>query len=308
MRVVVVGAGGVGGTVGALLAHSGVDVGFVARGQQLKALREHGLRLESPRATVHVQPIDVSDEPSQLAPADVVLVAVKSWQVPEVAPSLAPLLATGGYVVPLENGVGAVPALARALGEERVAGGFCVLVSWLERPGLVRHRGETLRVVVGERRGGGSPRLQALVGALRAAKVDAEIADDVEAALWEKFVFIASFSAVAASARVPAAVVRTVPETRAVLIDAMNEVATLARRRGVRLSEHAVERALAVVDALPADATASMQRDIQAGRPSELEDQVGAVVHLAAEVGLDVPVCRTLFGALLPSEREARRR
>ena len=307
MRIIVVGAGGVGGLVGGLLARSGVDVAFVARGAQLKALRERGLRVDSARGNFELASVEAAENPAELRPADVVLVAVKSWQVPEVAPKLAPLLAEGGYAVPLENGVDAARTLVRALGEERVAGGFCAMLAWLERPGYVRHSGETLRVVVGERSGGGSARLQKLVAALTAAKIDAAIADDIEAALWEKFLFIASFGGVAAACRAPAGVMRSVPETRAILIDAMDEVARVARARGVRLSGQAVDRALAMVDALPPEATASMQRDIQAGRPSELEDQVGAVVRLGEELEVPTPVHRTLFATLLPSERQARR-
>jgi 2-dehydropantoate 2-reductase len=306
MRIVVVGAGGVGGLVGGLLAHAGDEVAFVARGAQLAALRERGLRVECPRATFELPHVEAAADPKELRPADVVLVAVKSWQVAEIAAAIHPLLTSGGYVVPLENGVDAAATLARELGDDRVAGGFCAMLAWLEAPGRVRHAGETLRVVVGERAGGGSARLDALVEHLRAAKVDAAIAPDIEAALWEKFVFIAAFGAVAAASRAAAAVVRELPETRSVLVAAMEEIAQLARSRGVRLADGAVQRALAQVDGLPRAATASMQRDIQAGRPSELLDQVGAVVRLAAESGVPVPVNGYLLATLLPQERAAR--
>src|SRR5262245_52278243 len=142
MRVVVVGVGGVGGLVGGLLAQSGVEVGFVARGRQLEALRSRGLRVEGVRGNFHLPKVEVSDKPDELRPADVVLVAVKSWQVAEVAPTLSPLLASGGYVVPLENGVDAVPTLAAAVGEERVAGGLCAMLAWLEEPGVIKHMGK----------------------------------------------------------------------------------------------------------------------------------------------------------------------
>jgi 2-dehydropantoate 2-reductase len=311
MRVVIVGAGGVGGMLGGLLAHSGVEVAFVARGRQLDAMRRHGLQVESPRATFHLATVEASDDPARLAPADVVLVAVKAWQVPEVAASLRPLIANGGYVVPLENGVEAAPTLEAALGKEHVAGGFCAMLAWLERPGLIKHTGSTLRVVLGERgvqpgASGSSPRLEALAQRLASAKVDVEISNDIEAALWEKFLFIASFGAVAAAARSPAGVIRTVPQTRAILEAAMQEVESLAHARGVRLSKDAVPTALAMVDALQADATASMQRDIQAGRPSELQDQTGAIVRMAKESGVPVPVNEVLLASLLPQELAAR--
>jgi 2-dehydropantoate 2-reductase len=306
MRVIVVGVGGVGGLVGGLLAKHGVEVAFVARGEQLRALREHGLRVESARGSFSLKPVEVSDDPAQLAPADVVLVAVKAWQVADLAASLAPLRAPDGFFAPLQNGVEAAPALAKALGSEHVVGGLCAMLAWKDGPGLIRHEGQNLRVVLGERPSGVSPRVERLVAQLRAANIDAEVDANIEGALWEKFVFIAAFGGVAAACRAPVSVVRTLPETRELLISAMDEIAELARRSGVKLPEGAVERALAHVDGLVPHATASMQRDIQAGRRSELQDQTGAVVRLARALGLAVPVNQFLWAALLPQELAAR--
>ncbi|MBI5069145.1 MAG: 2-dehydropantoate 2-reductase [Deltaproteobacteria bacterium] len=308
MRFVIVGAGGVGGLVGGLLQHAGQEVAFVARGAQLRALQAEGLRLQSPRATVHLPRVVAAEDPAELAPADAVLVAVKSWQVPEVATRLAPLLRAGGFAVPLENGVEAAGHLAAALGEERVVGGLCHMLAWLEGPGQVRHVGEMLKVTLGERRGApSSPRVEALAAALRAARVDAVVAPDVEAAVWEKFLFIEPFGAVGAVTRAPAAALRQLREARELLVAAMEEVAALARARGVRLPDGAVARAVEVVDRLPPDATASMQRDIVAGRPSELREQTGAVVRLARQASLPAPVHAFLWAALLPQEEAVRR-
>jgi 2-dehydropantoate 2-reductase len=306
MRIVVVGAGGVGGLIGGLLAHSGVDVAFLARGSQLTAMRSQGLRVHSPRADFHLPRVTVSDDPSQLAAADVVLVAVKAWQVGELAPFLGKLLKLNGFAVPLENGVEAADVLAKALGHERVVGGLCALLSWIEEPGVIRHNGAALRVVMGERDGSRSTRLEALAAQLTAAQIDVEITADISAASWEKFLFIASFGGVAAVARAPAGVVRSVPETRALLVSAMEEVARLAVASGVELRTDAVTRALKLVDAMPAEATASMQRDLLANRPSELHDQSGAIVRLARERGVPVPTHTFLLGALLPQDQAAR--
>jgi 2-dehydropantoate 2-reductase len=308
MRIAIVGAGGVGGLIGGLLARAGGQVAIVARGEQLRAIQAQGLRVDSAtRGSFTVTGLEASDDPARLAPADAVLVAVKGWQVKEVAPRLAPLLAPGGVALPLENGVEAADDLARALGDERVAGGLCHMLSWIEAPGRIRHVGEQLLVTMGERRGGGSPRLEALAAELRRARIDVAIADDVVAASWEKFLFIEPLGSVGAVTRAPVGVVRSLPETRALLVAAMEETARLARARGVRLPPEAVARALEVVDRLPADATASLQRDVQAGRPSELQDQTGAVVRLGRESAVPLPVHAFLHAALLPQEQAARR-
>jgi len=308
MRIAIVGAGGVGAIVGGLLQRSGQEVTFLARGRQLEAMRSGGLHVESPRGTFHLPSVKVSDDPAALGPADAVLVCVKGWQVAEVAPRLAPLLAPGAFAVPMENGVEAAGRLAAALGEERVAGGLCFMLSRLEGPGRVRHVGDALRVTVGERAGAGaSPRLEALCAALRGAKVDAAVAPDIESAAWEKFLFIEPWSAVGAVTRAPIGVLRGLRESRTLLVSAVEEVVQLARARGVRLPDGILARTVETLDRMPADATASMQRDLLAGRPSELDDQTGAVLRLAREKALPVPVHAFLWAALLPQEQAARR-
>jgi 2-dehydropantoate 2-reductase len=306
MRVAIVGAGGVGSLLGGLLARAGHEVAFVARGAQLAALRERGLRVEGARGSFHVPQVEAADDPASLRPAEAVLVAVKGWQVGEVAPRLAPLLGPGAFAVPLENGVEAADRLVSALGRERVVGGLCHMIAWLEAPGLVRHQGDLLRVTMGELGGGASTRLEPLALALREAGVEVVLSPDVEAAVWEKFLFISAFGGLGAVTRAPVGVVRARRETRALLAAAMEEVAALARARGVRLAPDAVARALALVDGLAPGATASMQRDVQAGRPSELLDQTGAIVRLAREAGVSAPVNGFLLGALLPQEAAAR--
>jgi 2-dehydropantoate 2-reductase len=306
MRVAVVGVGGVGGIVGGLLARAGHEVAFVARGATLAALRERGLDVESPRGTFRLWPVEASDDPAALRPVEAVLVSVKGWQVREVAPRLAALLAPGAFAVPLENGVDAAPTLAAALGAERVAGGLCHLFAWAEAPGVVKHAGELLRVTMGEWPRGSSPRLERLAAALRDSKVDAVLSPDVEAAAWEKFLFIDAFGSIGAVTRAPVGQVRTLPATRALLRSAMEETAAVGRARGVRLPAEAVDRALAIIDGVRPESTASMQRDIQGGRPSELFDQTGTVVRLAEEAGVDAPVHRFLYAALLPQETAAR--
>jgi 2-dehydropantoate 2-reductase len=129
---------------------------------------------------------------------------------------------------------------------------------------------------------------------------------DVERAAWEKYLLIEPWGAVAAAARAPIGVVRTVPESRALLAGAMEELARVGRARGVALAEDAVARTLRLVDGFPFEGTASMQRDLGAGRPSELDDQTGAVIRLAREVSVPVPIHEVLHSALAPQERAAR--
>jgi 2-dehydropantoate 2-reductase len=309
MRIAVFGTGGVGGYFGGRLAQAGEAVVFIARGAHLAALRERGLRVDSVAGDFTVSPVEATDDPASAGTVDAVLVCVKAWQVPEAARALLPLLREDSFVVPLENGVEAAGQLAAVVGPSRVVGGLCRIVSFVAGPGHIRHAGAVPRVEFAERDGRESPRVAALRDAfLGCAGVSVGTPADIEKAVWEKFLFIAPFSAVAAVTRMPAGVVRTTPETRRLLEQATREVLDLARRRGVELPDEAVARTLAYVDGLPEDATASMQRDLLEGRPSELEAQTGTIVRLGRELGVPVPANEFLYASLLPSERKARSR
>jgi len=307
LRIAVFGVGGVGGYFGGRLAQAGQDVVWVARGATLEALRERGLAVASGRGDFHLPPpLRASAEPAKLGPVDAVLLAVKAWQLDEVTPGLRPLVAAGGFVLPLQNGIEAAEALADALGPERVVGGLCRIISEIESPGRIRHSGGEPSVTLGELDNAPSERTARLRDAFLAAGVRAEIPPDIHAARWEKFLFIASASAVGAATRAPIGVVRSLPETRDLLIQAMEEVRALARARGVALDGAVLERTLEFVDRLPPHGTASMQRDLAAGRPSELEAQSGAVVRLGRQAGVPTPVHELLYRILLPQEQRAR--
>jgi 2-dehydropantoate 2-reductase len=307
MKFAVMGSGGVGGYFGGRLAQAGHDVTFVARGAHLAAIRERGLRVFSTEGDFEVQGASATDDPASIGPVEIVLLAVKTWQVAEAAAHLSPLLGPGSAVLTLQNGVEAPDEVARICGRERVLAGVCRLMSYVSEPGVIRHAGVTPRVEFGEWAGGTSARAEALRKALAECQgLAAAISTDVALALWEKFLFIAPFSAVGAATRKPAGQWRHIKETRALLTAAMHEVVDLAQARGVRVPRDAVDRTLAFTDRLQDDATASMQRDLLEGRPSELEAQTGAIVRLAREAGIETPANDFLYAVLLPAERQAR--
>ncbi len=307
MRIAVFGTGAVGGYFGGRLAQAGEEVVFIARGAHLQAMRDHGLRVDSPKGDFVVQPAQATPDPAQVGAVDVVLVGVKAWQVPEAAQAMRPLIGQNTFVVPLQNGVEAPAQLSAVLGAQHVVGGFCRVGSLIVGPGHIRHLGVDPFVAFGELDGHVSKRVEQLHQAFaRAVGVTVEIPSDIQAAMWEKFLFIAPYSGVGAVSRAPAGVLREVPETRHLLEEAMREVYAVARARRIALSEDIIGKAMAFVDRLPPDGTASMQRDIIEGRPSELASQNGAVVRLGREAGVATPVHGFIVRSLWPLELRAR--
>jgi 2-dehydropantoate 2-reductase len=306
MRIALFGAGGVGGYFGGRLALAGEDVVFIARGPHLQAMHAHGLRVESPKGNFTVASVQATDDPTQVGPVDVVLVAVKAWQVPEAAPAIRPMVGPETCVVPLQNGLEAPAQLAAALGAQPVLGGTCVISSAIAAPGHIRHTGLEPSVSFGELDNRPSPRAERLRQALARADVTAIIPADIQVAIWEKFMAI-RFGPVGAVTRAPAGVLRTIPETRRMIEQACQETLMVARARGIALAEDAPRRMMALLDEVPPGLMASLQRDIMEGRPSELEALTAALVRLGQEVGVPTPLHAFIYHSLLPQERRARK-
>jgi len=306
MRIAVFGTGGVGGYFGARLARAGEDVTFIARGEHLQALLTSGLKVDSLDGNFEIRPVKATAEPAEVSSVDLVVVGVKAWQVPDAASAMRPMIGPGSTVLPLQNGVDAPSQLVAALGSEPVIGGLCKIVSFVVGPGHIRHAGFEPSVVLGELDNSSSERVERIYEMFTRAGVKATIASDIQVALWTKFLFISAFSGVGALTGEPAGKVRNNAESRALLSRAMEEVYALAQARGIRLPADSVAKALASVDGLPDDATSSMQRDIAAGRPSELESQTGAVVRMAREAGVPVPTHESIYKALNSFGNEAR--
>ena len=307
LSIAVYGSGAVGGYFGGRLAEAGEDVRFIARGRHLAAIREHGLRVSSVDGDFLVHPARAADDPAALGPVDVVLLGVKAWQVPDAAKAMRSLVGERTFVVPLQNGIEAPEQLAAEIGRERVLGGLCRVLAYVEGPGHIRHAGVTHYVAFGELDGSRSARVEMLREALQRSRgVTAEIPPDIGVAMWSKFLFITALGGVGALTREPIGVIRSRAESRALLTRALEEIFAVAAGNRIGLPAGTVTETLAFVDGLPEDGTASMQRDIMQGRPSELEAQVGAVVRLGDRLGVEVPVHRMIYEALLPLERQAR--
>jgi 2-dehydropantoate 2-reductase len=306
LRIAIFGSGGVGAYFGGRLALANNDVTFIARGAHLDAIRLHGLRVTSVRGDFHLPKVQVTDDPACVGKVDLVLLGVKTWQVEAAAHAIKPLLAPGTTVMTMQNGVEAPEILADVLGAEYVLPGAVKLFTQVIAPAHIEHIGGPASIAFGEWNGALSERVQRLRSAFGHAEVSVEVAADIRRSLWEKFLFVTAMGGVGAVCHAPVGVLRELPQTRSMLEQCMAETAYVARTHGVTLAADVVAKTMSFIDAQPAQGISSLQRDIEAGRVSELEAWNGAVVRFAGKVDVQVPTHTFLYHALLPRERKAR--
>jgi 2-dehydropantoate 2-reductase len=298
MRIVVLGAGGIGGYFGGTLARAGHEVQLLARGMHLDAIRIRGLDVRAPTERFTVTPWATAD-PAELGRADLAIVAVKGYSLAEVAPAAKRLADEGATVLPLLNGVNAAEQLA-ALGvpNDRILGGLAFISVARTAPGVIERRSPFQRIVVGELAGGPSARAEEIAEAFRGAGAEARTSETIHAELWQKFIFITSIAAACGLARSPLGVVRGRPLGRLLIERAVREVAAVARTRGVALPEGEEERTLRAIDELPAPMKPSFLLDLEQGGPNELDILSGTVSRLGRESGVETVVHDTVVAAL----------
>lgn len=300
MKIAIIGAGGVGGYFGARLAAAGNEVHFVARGAHLAAMRENGLKVKSPFGDIALKPVHATDDASSIGPADIVLFCVKLYDTESAAAKLGPLAGRDTLVVPLQNGVDSAERMAAVVPKENVVGGVAYISATIEAPGQVAHLNKVHKLDFGRLDGQPDERLAKFEAAGTAAGFVAVQRNDITTALWEKFLFLASFAAVTSAARTDNAGIQKVPELSALLHDAMAEVAAIARAKGIALPADAVERNYKFVASMPGAMKASMAHDLDRGNRLEVDGLSGTIVRMGKELNVPTPVHRALHAVLLP--------
>ncbi len=298
MKIAILGAGGVGGYYGGILARAGHAVALLARGDHLDALRSRGLEVRTPEETFTVA-VEASDRPEELGEVELAVVAVKNYSLPEIVPAARLLADNGAVILPLLNGVEAADRLiAGGVPDERVLGGLTEISAARISPGAVERRSPFQRVVVGERRGGTSERAERIAAAFREAGVNARASTDITADLWRKLAFIASMAAACGLSRSSVGPIRDTPLGYLLIERAVHEVLAVGRSLGVALSSDDESKILAFVDSLAPGIKPSFLLDLESGGPTEIDDLSGAVSRLGRRAGVETPVHDTAAAAL----------
>ncbi len=300
MRIAVMATGGVGGYFGAKLAQGGHEVSFVARGRHLAAMRERGLAVKSAKGDITIAHPSLVEDPAALGSVDVVLFAVKLWDTESAAAAIRPLVAKGAIVVPFQNGVESIERIGAVVGAAGVMGGAAYIAATIAEPGVIAHTGTMARLRFGPVVASQRNVAEKLFGACQSAGIDAELSADIRRAIWEKFSFLAAFSAMTSVCRQSLGVVRGDPDARSALESAIREVWALARSLDIGLADDFVAQQMKFADGLPAEMRSSMQNDLAAGNRLEAPWLCGAVARMATAAGIAAPVNATLYAALKP--------
>ncbi len=289
MKIAIVGAGGVGGYLGGLLARDGHDVAFIARGAHLQAMQANGLKVRSVHGDFDLPRVFATDKPIEIGVTDLTICTVKTYDINSIAEFIRPLVGPHSALLPLQNGVEAPDQLATYFGAA-VLGGAVWVVSAVVEPGVIHQQSQFRRIVLGELDRRDSPRIHSIQAALAHSGAVAEVSDDIRKVLWTKLLFIASFSGITSVTRAPAGAVMACDESRLLLERAMREVAAVARAKGLYLDTDVVAQTMDFCDKMAPTATSSMQRDVAAGRRLEYDAMNGAVVRGGRETGVPTPV------------------
>jgi 2-dehydropantoate 2-reductase len=300
MRIAVVGVGGTGGYFGGLLARAGEVVTFIARGATLAALRADGLTVESRLEGTFTVPVHATDDATTVAPVDLVLFCVKSYDTTTAARQIRPLLGPETVILSVQNGVDNEERIAEVVGPTPVIGAIAGVSAHSQTPGVIVIDQEPGELRFGELTGGTSPRTERLLRVFQRAPFTATLHPDIRTQLWEKFVFICALSGVTSLVRLPIGPILRYPETTQLFRGVMAETAAVGRARGVGLPDERVEYWFQVSREINPAVYGSMYHDLAAGRRLEVEALNGTVVRFGHDLGIPTPLNFAIFAALKP--------
>ena len=285
-----------------MLARAGHDVNFIARGKHLDAIKQYGLRVAGPLGDFRVH-TPASSDPSEFGHADYVIYSVKTYDNATAIPLIKPLVGPNTAVLTLQNGVDSAEEIAAVVGQKPVLGGCTYIATAIESPGVIRQTGTHRRVVLGEYfdpKRQVSGRVQALADAMLAADIHAEPVADVRHAVWEKFTYLAPFAAFTGAARLPIGPLWAEELSRQVFLDAVMEVASVAKAHGAKLPDDHRDRVFQYAEKLPPSTRSSLLIDLSQGKRIEVEALQGSVVRRGARVGVATPIMAALYAVLRP--------
>jgi len=298
MRIVVIGTGGVGGYFGARLTEAGENVTFVARGAHLEAIKSRGLTVYSALGDMHLKDVQCTENTRDIGHADIVMIAVKLWATDEAIQTAKPLLGKNTGIISFQNGILAEESLIAAYSSQHAMGGVANIAALIEEPGVIRHNGNMASLAFGELNNTQSERAQSLLIACSRANIKAEIPDDINRAIWEKYIRLVTMSAMTTLCRMPIGPIRDEVHTRNLLSQILAEIIDVGKAKGLKFSDNVLQEQLDIIDGYPPSMVASMCGDLRRGYPLEVPWFSGTIVRLGKELNIPTPANGFVYAAL----------
>jgi 2-dehydropantoate 2-reductase len=298
MKIYIVGSGGAGGYLGGLLAKSGMDVTFVARGEHYQAIKDEGLKIKSVLGDFEVRSAQVINNISDIKNPDLIIFTVKTYDTDQTAKELASVVNNSTIVISLQNGVDNDHQIKKHLTHVEVYPGVAYLVSTKTKPGLIEQTGGPRKFIFGDRNDPQNPKLKEIEKCMREAGADALVSDDITRDLWKKFMFILAFSGMTAICRSPIGKILKDPVTQALYERCTKEAIEVAQSMNIRVEDKAFENIMTTSGSFPPDSKSSLLVDIENQRKTEIETLNGSLVRLAKNMKIDVPMNELIYGAI----------
>jgi len=307
MKIVVVGAGGVGGYFGGRLAQAGFDLTFLLRDAQFEAIKQNGLQVKSIKGDFKVFPKVINDVKTLNNTPDLIILGIKSWQLIALAKQIKPIIGKNTLVLPLQNGADNADKLLTVLPRKNVLAGLCRIVSKVESPGIINHFDFEPEIIFGNLNNQITEPLKALKNAFDKAGIKNKLSENILTDIWIKFLFITTYSGIGALTRMPIGAVRAHAYLMNMMLETADEVLQIAQAKKIALTQQNVKNCISAIENLDYHSTASMQRDLMDGKPSELENFNGYIVKQGLELGIKTPINDFIYYCLLPQEQKARK-
>ena len=297
MHVVVMGAGAVGGYFGGVLANQGEQVTFIARGNHLKKIKEKGLSIDSHWGNFNVN-VMATDDPSNTPPADLIFYSPKLYSNFETLPLISPVVTEKTSILTIQNGISSGEIISERFGKEKVLQGATYIESSVAAPGHISQTGPVAKIEFGEEDGSITNRVQELSEFLKRPGIQIEVSNNIKKTLWTKLIFVGSIGTIMAATRSKLSEVFSSPFGYNTIKTTMQEILLVGQSQGVEFDADLIKN---FMDSAEKDAEhfqASIQYDLYAGKPLELDDLLGSVVKIAYKEGIPVPSSMALITAL----------
>ncbi|WP_059104812.1 ketopantoate reductase family protein [Shouchella shacheensis] len=294
MRILSVGAGGVGGYFGARLAEKGEDVTFLVREKRKHLLEEKGLAVRSIHGDLTMEPKLITKN-SQALPFDVILLSTKAYHLEQAIGDVRPFICEHTVILPLLNGIAHIPVLQKAFGEDQVIGGLCFIETTVDKDGAIRQTSPTHRLMFGELDGTKTERTTRLEEAFEDTKASIVLSEKIEQEMWHKYLFITVASGITTLFRSPIGPVRESENGREFTRGLFEETASIMREHGAKLADNIVDKHMETMDAMTYEMKSSLLRDMEKHDSVEGDHLQGYLLELARKGNVDAPLLHAVY-------------